>query len=444
MRGTEVKRNLHSRTAVAPLPPSDPLAGVPVGVLCGYHENALPPVVPPADPSTAPRPPFDPRDAKFGPRAYSSAAAAERDVPPPVHSLAVESNQVFGLAGSSTGDVNLFGVRLDEGQIRHQLRPGPDGHDAGSAIDALALLGRDTAVLSGGADRKIVHWDLNVGRIVRRYTGSASPITTIQLRPTSAPSRPTTPAPPAPVVDAMDVDPPPDDGPFRVRFDPANPVVSNGLYADTLSDKDAASSESEPEPDTAPPQLSDDVFLTRSANGKALVWDRRAAKVAWRLRTDKDAPSWGTNASWSQDGERIYLGMRNSAIQIHDVRTGTMRVVQLPEWLGAVYDVAPMPDGRFLLVACFSNLGSSSPSDCADWTVLYDLEYESLDEATRPAVPFRVVIGYNSSAVAKLHLTADATLALVAFNVGDVDGEGKPLVSANDGVLVHRIAPLLS
>ena len=79
----------------------------------------------------------------------------------------------------------------------------------------------------------------------------------------------------------------------------------------------------------------------------------------------------------------------------------------------------------------------------ADRAVVYDLEYDSLDEATRPAVPFRVVIGYNSSAVAKLHLTADATLALVAFNVGDVDGEGKPLVSANDGVLVHRIAPLL-
>ena len=57
-------------------------------------------------------------------------------------------------------------------------------------------------------------------------------------------------------------------------------------------------------------------------------------------------------------------------------------------------------------------------------------------------MPFRVLIGYNSSAVAKLHLTADATLALVAFNVADVDAEGKSLISANDGVLVHRIAPL--
>ena len=95
--------------------------------------------------------------ARFGPA--SVATAAGNTVP--VHSLAVSSSELYALAGSAEGVINLFGVRLDEGQVRASLglsHASAQGkaHTRGKPVSALELHEQDATLLSGGWDAQIL------------------------------------------------------------------------------------------------------------------------------------------------------------------------------------------------------------------------------------------------------------------------------------------------
>ncbi|PWN48546.1 WD40 repeat-like protein [Violaceomyces palustris] len=95
----------------------------------------------------------------------------------PVHSLACQADALWGLSGSESGSINLWGIRHEPGVVRHVLRK----HTA--AVSALALTSNDTELISGGWDRGVHQWDLHTGQITRSYPGHAGQVSSISFRP---------------------------------------------------------------------------------------------------------------------------------------------------------------------------------------------------------------------------------------------------------------------
>jgi transcriptional activator SPT8 len=92
----------------------------------------------------------DPSRIRFGPAGIAGGTTV------PVHSLAVQRDEMYCLAGSAEGVINLYSVRLDEGQCRACLGITGKGHKRNSPISALALSERDATLLSGSWDKRIL------------------------------------------------------------------------------------------------------------------------------------------------------------------------------------------------------------------------------------------------------------------------------------------------
>lgn len=73
----------------------------------------------------------------------------EENLVSPVHSLAIQQESLWGLSGTESGNINLYSLRHEPGQLRHVLRK----HT--SAVSALVLTNDDTELISGGWDRGV-------------------------------------------------------------------------------------------------------------------------------------------------------------------------------------------------------------------------------------------------------------------------------------------------
>lgn len=92
----------------------------------------------------------DPSRIRFGPAGIAGGTTV------PVHSLAVQRDEMYCLAGSAEGVINLYSVRLDEGQCRACLGITGKGHKRNAPISALALSESDATLLSGSWDKQIL------------------------------------------------------------------------------------------------------------------------------------------------------------------------------------------------------------------------------------------------------------------------------------------------
>lgn len=92
----------------------------------------------------------DPSRIRFGPAGIAGGTTI------PIHSLAVQRDEMYCLAGSAEGVINLYSVRLDEGQCRACLGITGKAHKRNSPISALALSEKDATLLSGGWDKQIL------------------------------------------------------------------------------------------------------------------------------------------------------------------------------------------------------------------------------------------------------------------------------------------------
>ncbi|KAK7204165.1 WD40-repeat-containing domain protein [Myxozyma melibiosi] len=95
----------------------------------------------------------------------------------PVYAMAVQSQCLWLVSGTSTGGITLQSIRHAEGRIHAHLKK----HT--SAVSVLRLNRDETSVISGGWDKKIFEWDLNTGNVVRDYSGSTGQISVIAWRP---------------------------------------------------------------------------------------------------------------------------------------------------------------------------------------------------------------------------------------------------------------------
>ncbi|TKY89085.1 hypothetical protein EX895_001616 [Sporisorium graminicola] len=94
-----------------------------------------------------------------------------------VHSLAIQQDALWGLSGSESGNIHLYGVRHEPGVTRHVFRK----HKG--AVSALALTQDETSMISGGWDRGVHQWDLNTGSVVKSFPGHAGQISSLAFRP---------------------------------------------------------------------------------------------------------------------------------------------------------------------------------------------------------------------------------------------------------------------
>lgn len=98
----------------------------------------------------------------------------------PVYSLASHSQGLWILSGLESGTIRLQSVRHDEGKEIALLQQ----HT--SAVSVLSLTPDEHSLLSGGWDKKVFDWDLNVGKSRRTFTSGAGQISSIEIRPESS------------------------------------------------------------------------------------------------------------------------------------------------------------------------------------------------------------------------------------------------------------------
>ncbi|OSS53827.1 hypothetical protein B5807_00249 [Epicoccum nigrum] len=111
---------------------------------------------------------------------WDNEDSAGGDGPSPVYSLAVNHQSLWLLSGTESGGINLQTVRHNEGHRIHTLK----AHT--SAVSVLTLAADEASVLSGSWDKTINDWDLNTGKVKRRFETNCTQISAIEQRPTSA------------------------------------------------------------------------------------------------------------------------------------------------------------------------------------------------------------------------------------------------------------------
>lgn len=97
------------------------------------------------------------------------------------------------------------------------------------------------------------------------------------------------------------------------------------------------------------PQTSDSTFLDASIDGVIRVWDRRAPNPIAKIVS---MSPWCMNACWSPDGNHIYAGRRNGAVDEYNLHKGLrepVRTFKFPAGSGPVSAVRAMPNGRHLI-----------------------------------------------------------------------------------------------
>ncbi|KAF2622866.1 WD40 repeat-like protein [Macroventuria anomochaeta] len=111
---------------------------------------------------------------------WENEDGAGSDAPSPVYSLAVHHQSLWLLSGTESGGINLQSVRHNEGHRIHTLK----GHT--SAVSVLTLGQDETSVLSGSWDKTINDWDLNTGKVKRRFETRGGQVSAIEQRPLSS------------------------------------------------------------------------------------------------------------------------------------------------------------------------------------------------------------------------------------------------------------------
>ncbi|KAF9227669.1 WD40 repeat-like protein [Gyrodon lividus] len=97
----------------------------------------------------------------------------------PVYSLAIQSDALWALGGTSRGHINLFTVRHDPGRLMHVLQ-GHRGPISGLSVDQ-----GEQGFFSASWDGEAIQWDLNTGQAVRKFTAHGAQLVGVAVRPQS-------------------------------------------------------------------------------------------------------------------------------------------------------------------------------------------------------------------------------------------------------------------
>ncbi|KAI0374919.1 WD40 repeat-like protein [Pilatotrama ljubarskyi] len=396
----------------------------------------------------------------------------------PVYSLAMHSDALWALAGSDQGHISLFTVRHSPGRLCYVM----NGHKG--PVSSLALQHDEKGFFSAGWDGEALHWDLNTGQSVRRFSAHGAQLAIVAVRPLNMAS---TPSQWGSVVPGSEFSIPMRGGQPNLYDSPLQ--QTNGASRAPKQEDDARSDTSydplfdEPDadgagetkpsynsfsttvgsghqqqsgqnlgrgaiaPKGAPPILdpttyatfSPDLLMTAHVDGQVILWDRRVqtpGKGVGRLWMSEKTPPWCMSACWSADGNQIYAGRRNGTVEIYDVRQtgnsafGTPRIwktLRNPVSSGVVSCVVAFPDSRHLACASTDNIRL--------WNVAEAGEPDSQGKM-KSGVQFKIIPGHHGGLVSQMLVDPAARFLVSASSNRGWHGE------YTKTVFVHEIKHL--
>lgn len=370
----------------------------------------------------------------------------------PVYSLDVERNGYWCLSGLSSGGISLYTMRYNEGNIHHYFKHSPkkqsptleNGHN--DAVSVLKLNTEQKRFLSGSWDKTIREWDLNTGKCINLFTGSSGQISNIQYRPEGLADFALSYEDSDVKIDEQDVRPESDiDSLFGDSDNENNEDRKNIESLDKSNSSKLVTNDSKATNKTF---SNDSIFMSSSIDGTINLWDVRVSNTTsspvLRLGVSEGIPPWCMSSTWSNCGEYIYAGRRNSTVEEFSIKMphkrsksghnkdtmvpNVLKLLQFPKISGPVSAISTLPNNDFILC------GSNDNIRLYNLNLYNDLSNTSSTTNKKPATPFMIIPGHHGGILSSLY----------------VDGTGRFMVSASgnrgwghanftDSVLIYEI-----
>lgn len=364
----------------------------------------------------------------------------------PVYALDVERNGYWCLSGLSSGGISLYTMRYNEGAIHYYFNHGQkkqnhsldNGHN--DAVSVIKLNTEQDKMLSGSWDKTIRQWDLNTGKCTNLFLGSSGQISTIQYRPSGLVDL---------SISVQEGDNQEDNSDMDSLFG-----ESDENDNENEAEKDRAAQEKQDKTSTSKQERSskttktysnDSVFMSSSIDGTINIWDARASNYnpVLRLGVTDGVPPWCMSATWSNCGEYIYAGRRNSTVEEFSIKaphrrskTGHMKDTMVPNVLktllfpkisGPVSAISTVPSNNFLLC------GSSDNIRLYNLKLYDDFQATSTNKKLQ-ATPFLIIPGHHGGILSSLYVDDTGR-----FMVSASGNRGWGHASFTDTVLIYEI-----
>lgn len=338
----------------------------------------------------------------------------------PVFALDVERHGYWCLSGLSSGGISLYTLRYSEGIIQHYFKHSQKsekvvsnvGHN--DTVSSIKLNMQQDKFISGSWDKTIKQWDLNTGKCTQTFVGSSGQVSGIQYRPLGLAdfvvSYNDSDDNQAPSTDNRKIEAQ-DNSDMESLFGDSDEEKNNKLDAERKANEaqDKAKSFSVNTSKATNKTYSNDaVFMSSSIDGTINIWDIRCSESngpVLRLGVSDSTPPWCMSAKWSNCGEFIYAGRRNSCVEEMSLKMpfkrslsgyaksasvpNILRTLQFPKISGPVSAVSTMPNSDFILCGSIDNIR------------LYDLKLHRdpglpiTSSQKKATTPFTIIPGHH-------------------------------------------------
>ncbi|KAK6457024.1 uncharacterized protein RJT20DRAFT_94537 [Scheffersomyces xylosifermentans] len=414
------------------------------GVICSYWENEQP----------LTKKELMKTNSKLKISDFSTGSVNYEPKVNPVYSLDVERNGYWCLSGLLSGGISLYTMRYNEGNIHHYFRHGSRKDNSKGHSDAVSVIRLNTdqnKFLSGSWDKSIREWDLNTGQSTNLFLGSSGQISNVQYRPLGLADLSLD------IVDESEAaDEAQNDKTNNGKAEEEDDINSLFGESDEESGKETERKVLETKDKSSPKPAfntgskasnktykNESIFMSSSMNGTINIWDVRVASPVLRLGVSEGTPPWCMSSTWSNCGDLIYAGRRNSTVEEFSIRMphkraksghnkdtmvpNVSKLLQFPKISGPVSAISTMPNNNFLL--CGSN----------DNIRLYDLTlYDELSNASinknKQATPFLIIPGHHGGILSALHVDETGR-----FMVSASGNRGWGHSAYTDTVLIYEI-----
>ncbi|WPK25013.1 hypothetical protein PUMCH_002312 [Australozyma saopauloensis] len=326
---------------------------------------------------------------KFKDSDFTSGNATYEPKLSPVYALEVQNDGLWCLSGLQSGGISLYTMIYNEGGLHHYFQHSNNRSSSAldrntghlDAVSVLRLNHSQTSFLSGSWDKTIREWDLNKGSIVNVYKGSSGQISSLQYRPTG-------------LVD--------------LTFEANNSDVDSLFGSDEEEENEANTSRVSKSGSSSSKSATDEnIFMSSGIDGTINIWDTRVSgsHSVLKLAVPDGVPPWCMNATWSNDGDKIYIGRRNNTVEEislrkpHESKSGStmkpnvLKKLLFPKGSGPVTALTITPNDNFLFCASNDNIR------------LYDLSLlpeENSTSTKRRATPYLVIPGHHGGAISSM------------------------------------------
>lgn len=370
----------------------------------------------------------------------------------PVYSLDVERNGYWCLSGLSSGGISLYTMRYNEGNIHHYFNHSPkkqsaaldNGHN--DAVSVLKLNSEQKKFLSGSWDKSIREWDLNTGKCVNLFTGSSGQISNIQYRPEGL----------------ADFSLSYEDSDIKIvdqDIKPESDIDSLFGDSDNENNEERKNFESQDKPNSSKITTNDfkatnktfsndSIFMSSSIDGTINLWDVRVSNTTsspvLRFGVSDGIPPWCMSSTWSNCGEYIYAGRRNSTVEEFSIKMphkrsksghnkdtmvpNVLKLLQFPKISGPVSAISTLPNNDFILC------GSNDNIRLYNLNLYNDLSKTSSTTNKKPATPFMIIPGHHGGILSALYVDETGR-----FMVSASGNRGWGHANFTESVLIYEI-----